>query len=39
MKVLQSQLFQGDNALNACLNNDLAHIFFNPAKPKRSDRT
>jgi hypothetical protein len=33
MKVLQSQLFQGDNALNACLNNDSAHIFFNPAKP------
>jgi hypothetical protein len=33
MKVLQSQLFKGDDALNACLNDDSAHIFFNRAKP------
>ena len=33
MKVLKSQLFQGDKALGACLNDDSAHILFRPAKP------
>jgi hypothetical protein len=33
MKALQSQLFKGDDALLACLNDDSAHIFFNRARP------